>query len=80
MAFGDRRYNFFLSLPAHLCHHIHNWNIVAWDVKHQYTHSFLTKSAVKMETWLERAADMHSMWLGLKNKLCFHSPVQENIV
>ena len=34
----DRRYNFF-SPPAHLCRHIHEWNIVACDVKLQYTHS-----------------------------------------
>ena len=33
----DRRYNFFSSPPAHLCCHIYNWNIVACDVKHQYT-------------------------------------------
>ena len=31
----DRRYNFFFSPPAHLCHHIYDWNIVASDVKHQ---------------------------------------------
>ena len=31
----DRRYNFFFSPPAHLCHHIYDWNIVACDVKHQ---------------------------------------------
>ena len=34
----DRRYNFF-SPPAHMCRHIYNWNIVAWDVKLRYTHS-----------------------------------------
>ena len=33
----DRRYKFFFSQPAHLCRHIYNWNIVACDVKHQYT-------------------------------------------
>ena len=29
----DRRYNF--GPPAHLCHHMCDWNIVACDVKHQ---------------------------------------------
>ena len=27
-----------LSPPADMCVHIYNWNIVACDVKHQYTH------------------------------------------
>ena len=32
----DRRYNnFFFSPLAHLCRHIYDLNIVAWDVKHQ---------------------------------------------
>ena len=31
----DRSYNFFFSPPAHLCHKIYDWNIVACDVKHQ---------------------------------------------
>ena len=29
----DRRFNFLFSPPAHLCRHIYNWNIFAWDVK-----------------------------------------------
>ena len=40
---SDRRYNFFFSPPAHLCRHIYNWNIVACDAKHQYTHSLKHK-------------------------------------
>ena len=30
----NRRYNFF-NPPAHVCRHIYDWNIVAYDVKHQ---------------------------------------------
>ena len=33
----DRRYNFFFGPPAQLCRHVYDWNIVACDVKHQYT-------------------------------------------
>ena len=35
----DRRYNFFFSPPAHRCHHIYDWNIVACDVRLGYCFS-----------------------------------------
>ena len=37
----NRRNNFFVSLPAHLCRHTCNWNIVACDVEHQYTYAVI---------------------------------------
>ena len=74
----DRGYNFFFS--AHLCRHIYNWNIVACEVIHQYTHTH-SFTNLKLPYWTDTTHDSrsgltllcHSARLRMKNciKLVF---------